>query len=119
MNTRTIAQIIEVPANAPLEQSVAVRKTNEFLSGATLILCLVAALLFIRFYRRTSDRLFLFFAAAFAILGVNRIFFLLIDANNEARTWLYAVRLVAFLLIIYAIVDKNFRRRPTTPDRPS
>jgi len=34
---------------------------------------------------------------------------------DEARTVLYVVRLLAFLLILYAIIDKN--RVPRTPGR--
>jgi len=86
-----------------------------FSMGATCVLLLVAALYFLRFYRKSGDRLFVFFSAAFAILGVNRFFFLIIDAPDEARTVLYVVRLLAFLLILYAIIDKN--RAPRTPGR--
>lgn len=87
-----------------------------FSMGATCVLLLVAALIFTRFYRKSHDRLFLFFAAAFAILGVNRFFFLVIDTQDEASTILYVVRLAAFALILYAIIDKN--RSPRLPGPP-
>jgi len=102
----------------PARQSELVRHTNDVLSGANVALCLVAAILFVRFYRKTSDRLFLFFAAAFGILCLNGIIFQLIDRDDESRTFLYAVRSVAFGLIIYAIVDKNLGRRSSSPSKP-
>jgi hypothetical protein len=81
-----------------------------FLSGVTCALNFVAALLFLRFYHRTSDRLFIYFAAAFALFAINRILFLIINVADEARTSLYAVRLAGFILILCAIFDKNRKR---------
>jgi peptidoglycan/LPS O-acetylase OafA/YrhL len=100
---------------------------HNFSMGVTCALLLVAALIFLRFYRKSGDRLFLFFSAAFAILGVNRMFFVLVDAPDESRTVLYAVRLLAFALILFAIIDKNRRPKLSSPpksaaprqDRPS
>lgn len=88
---------------------------HNFSMGATCALLLVAALVFMRFYRKSGDRLFLFFSAAFGILGVNRFFFVLVHTPDEARTALYVVRLVAFALILYAIIDKNRRPRGAGP----
>jgi hypothetical protein len=82
-----------------------------FLSGMLAAGYLVAAAFFFRFWRQTRDRLFAFFSAAFAILAIQRT--LLIDefALFENQTWSYLLRLFAFLLILYAIVDKNRGRR--------
>jgi hypothetical protein len=86
------------------------KSLHPFMAGSTFALNLVAALLFLRFYRRTRDRLFLFFAAAFAIMGVNRLIFTAaVPADNAQEPLQYVARLVAFLLIIYAIIDKNRR----------
>ena len=46
---------------------------NPFYWGATAMGCLVAALFFFRFYRQSTDRLFLFFALGFTIFGANRL----------------------------------------------
>jgi hypothetical protein len=43
-----------------------------FLSGAVTLGFLVAAAFFLRFWRRTHDRLFLAFAVAFMLLAMNR-----------------------------------------------
>ena len=62
---------------------------------------------FIRFWRKTRDRLFVFFAAAFLPLGVERLAILITSA--ELHSYCYLIRLAAFLLIIFAILDKNRR----------
>jgi hypothetical protein len=79
---------------------------NEFLLGAIVIACGVAGLFFLRFWRKTRDRLFLIFAVAFWTLGGNWLALAFINAD-EVRTWLYAVRLAAFVLILLGIIDKN------------
>ena len=81
-----------------------------FLSGAIFMVCLTIALFFFRFWRRTSDRLFLAFGVAFLLLMVERIVLVAIDASHEFAPYVYLVRLLAFMLIIAAIVDKNRRR---------
>jgi len=83
-----------------------------FLLGVIVTGSLTAAGFFWRFYRQTRDKLFLAFAAAFAIEGVNRTAFLLVDKPNEGSPIIYMVRLVAFLLILGAIVAKNHDASP-------
>lgn len=80
------------------------------LHGGTAMGCLIAALYFYRFWRETRDRLFVLFAVAFAMLGVNRVALGLAHPTVESTPYLYVVRLVAFVLIAYAIVDKNRQR---------
>jgi hypothetical protein len=79
-----------------------------FLLGIIVTTSFVAAAFFWKFYRQTRDTLFLAFAATFTIEGLNRIGFLFIDSPNEGSPAIYAVRLVAFLIILAAIVRKNF-----------
>ena len=78
-----------------------------FLLGIIVSASLVAAAFFWKFWRQTRDTLFLAFAAAFLIEGINRMSFLLLDAPNEGRPAIYVVRLVAFVLLVAAIVRKN------------
>jgi len=78
-----------------------------FLAGAAAFGFLVCSLLFLRFWRRTSDQLFLAFATAFALLGAGQAIQALADLPTEERGALYLVRLTAFLLILMAIVRKN------------
>ncbi|MBM0105495.1 hypothetical protein JM946_12085 [Steroidobacter sp. S1-65] len=78
-----------------------------FFLGVIVTASLTAAGFFWRFYRQTRDTLFLAFAAAFAIEGINRIAFLMVDKPSEGSPVIYSVRLVAFLLLLGAIVAKN------------
>jgi Family of unknown function (DUF5985) len=80
-----------------------------FLLGVVVTSSIVAAAFFYRFWRRTQDRLFLAFAAAFLIEGLNRLSFLFIQSPNEGSPAIYLVRLLAFLIIVMAIVAKNRR----------
>lgn len=78
-----------------------------FISGVLAGGYAVASLFFLRFWRRTRDRLFAWFAASFALLLVQRIALAAAAAADVNTDWLYVVRLLAFVLIIVAIVDKN------------
>ena len=79
---------------------------NQFLLGVLAMASAAVGAFFLRFWRRTHDRLFLIFALAFWLLGLNWLLLAFVQAD-ETRTWLYLLRLVAFCLIIYGIVDKN------------
>ena len=78
-----------------------------FLLGIIVTASFTAAAYFFKFWRQTRDTLFLAFASAFFIEGVNRIGFLFAERPNEAGATIYVVRLVAFLLILGAIIRKN------------
>jgi len=84
----------------------------EFVSGAITTGFLIVSLFFLRFWDRTRDRLFLAFAAAFALLAVNQALVALADVPREDQSWIYLIRLFAFILIIGAIVYKNVGKRP-------
>lgn len=85
------------------------RLLNQFILGAIVMASLAAGLFFLRFYRRTADRLFLMFAIAFWVLGLNWLM-LAFTEQDEVRTALYFLRTLAFVLILIAILDKNRRR---------
>jgi hypothetical protein len=78
-----------------------------FLLGVIVIASLAASLFFLKFWKRTRDSLFLAFGAAFLIEGINRLGFLLVEKPNEGSPAIYIVRLLAFLLILAAIIRKN------------
>lgn len=82
---------------------------NSFLLGALAMGFLASALFFLRFFVRTRDRFFAFFGVAFAIMSVNQLALALFGEDSEYRSWLYLVRFAAFLVILYAIYDKNRR----------
>lgn len=81
------------------------------ISGATTMGYGVCGLFFLRFWSATRDRLFVIFSAAFWVLGIQRLALAVIEPVPEWRTGLYALRLLAFLLILGAIIDKNRARR--------
>jgi hypothetical protein len=87
-------------------------------SGAIAMGFAVAALIFLRFWRDTRDRLFAFFALAFLVLAVNRLGTGLYPEFAERGDHLYWVRFFAFLMILLAIVDKNRTRTPPPPKPP-
>jgi uncharacterized protein DUF5985 len=84
---------------------------NAFLQGGCTLACFVIGLFFLRFWRASRDRLFLFFVAAFWAFAVHWIGLRVLDAADESRHWFYVVRLVAFMSIAIGIVDKNRRNR--------
>lgn len=71
----------------------------------------VAGLLFFRFWRDSADRLFAFFGAAFWLLALSWGMLRFFGVDDEAHPEIYAIRLVAFLLLIAGIVDKNRSRQ--------
>jgi uncharacterized membrane protein len=81
--------------------------TNDLLSGVLLAGYLVASLFFLRFWRKTRDRLFVYFSLAFGVLGLQRLLLALTTGTQEDVTYLYVLRLTAFLLILWAIISKN------------
>jgi hypothetical protein len=89
----------------------------DFLSGAVTLGFLVAATFFLRFWRRTRDRLFIAFAAAFALLALNQVLAAFLGAGDELTPFTYVLRVLGFVLILLAIVDKNISSR--SPRQPS
>jgi Family of unknown function (DUF5985) len=79
----------------------------EFLSGAITMGFLVAAGFFARFWRKTADRLFLAFAVAFLLLALNQAAAQWLGAADERVGYTYLLRVLGFILILGAIVDKN------------
>jgi hypothetical protein len=81
--------------------------TSAFLSGAVTFGYLIGAVFFVRFWRKTSERLFLMFALAFSLLSLNQFLAHWLEVSNEPQSFIYGIRVLAFILIIVAIVDKN------------
>lgn len=79
------------------------------ISGMLTAGFLVIALFFAKFLARTHDRLFAFFAVAFVLLAIERSAFILSTNWVPEPTWLYFIRLAAFLVIAVGVWDKNRR----------
>lgn len=79
----------------------------DFISGMVAFGFLICSLLFLRFWRRTRDELFLAFSLSFTLLGLGQTILALGNIPTEERGSVYLIRLLAFLLILLAIYRKN------------
>ncbi len=86
---------------------------NQLLLGAIAMASFTAGIFFLRFWRNTKDRFFLFFAVAFLIEAANRVGLSLTPINPlpEDLPVFYIVRVIVFGLIITAIADKNWPKK--------
>ena len=83
-----------------------------FVNGALTAGLLVLALFFLKFWRRTNDRFFVYFACAFLLMAFGQAAFAWVGGNSEnTDPFIYVLRLVAFILIVVAIVRKNVQGR--------
>jgi hypothetical protein len=83
-----------------------------FLQGVAAAGAWVSGLFFLRFWRDSRDSLFGFFAAAFWLLALSWTALALFSPTEDARPYVYGLRLIAFALIIAAIIGKNRQPRP-------
>lgn len=86
----------------------------EVLNGITMAMFAAVALFFFKFWRASRDRFFLRFSAAFALISAERFCVLFVDNAFKtvrevpsAGDWTYSLRLIAFLIILFAVYDKN------------
>jgi hypothetical protein len=84
---------------------------NDILTGAIAMASATIAMFFLRFWRNTGDRFFLWFALSFGIEGAHRVYSALAYQDNEATPLHYLIRLLAYGLILWAILEKNLPRR--------
>lgn len=82
---------------------------NLMFLGAIAMANFTASLFFLRFWRHSRDRFFMFFALAFAIEALIRVMLGVIHYSSEQEPLFYLVRLFSYVLIIVAIIDKNRR----------
>jgi hypothetical protein len=82
---------------------------QEMLIGAIAVASFVVGLFFFRFWRSTHDRFFLWFALSFWIEAGNRIALGVLQ-GSELEPVFYLLRVVAYGLIVLAILEKNRKR---------
>jgi hypothetical protein len=82
----------------------------EQLSGALTLAYFVAGIHFLRFWRRTADPLFGFFAVAFWLFSLNQLASSVPIVSNETDGYEYLLRASGFILILIAIVQRNLRK---------
>jgi hypothetical protein len=66
---------------------------------------------FFSFWRRLRERLFLSFGIAFSLLALNQLLLFVLGVADERGNYAYLLRVLAFVLILAAIVEKNVSRR--------
>lgn len=84
---------------------------TNMITGMIAMASLIIGLFFLRFWRNSKDRFFLYFALSFGIEGVHRIVTALMVDEHEDSPLHYLVRLLAYALIIWAILEKNLPAR--------
>lgn len=85
--------------------------TESFLLGVIATGSAAIGIVFLRYWRRTRDQLFLAFGIAFLIEGANRSWLLTQAHPSQATSDYYIVRLLSFLIILAGILRKNYGRR--------
>ena len=80
-----------------------------FLHGALMMGCFVIGLVFLKYWRVSRDRFFVFFAAAFWVFAIGWGVRAFIHSASEHGHLVYVPRLLGFLLILAGIFDKNRR----------
>jgi hypothetical protein len=83
---------------------------NQLLLGAIAMASFVIGAFFLRFWKQSHDRFFLLFALSFGVEGVNRVAQALSASPHEGSLTRYGVRMIAFVLILEAIREKNQSR---------
>lgn len=81
----------------------------QYIHGALVMGCFVVGLKFLKYWAVSRDRFFIFFAAGFLVFALGWGLRTLLPAATEHAHLAYVPRLLAFLLILIAIFDKNRR----------
>jgi hypothetical protein len=87
------------------------RDTADLLTAMTAMASFGVAVFFLRYWHQARERLFLYFALGFALLGANWTILSALSATQGPRHLVYLIRLFGFVLIIVGVVDKNRARR--------
>lgn len=84
---------------------------RQFLWGMLTMATAIASLFFLRYWTLTRERLFAFFSLAFAVMALSWVGLAVVDPAYELRHYVYLIRLLAFIILIIGIIDKNGRER--------
>jgi len=78
-----------------------------FLQGISATAAWASGLFFLRSWRESRDPLFGFFGAAFWLLACSWALLAVFSPTEEARPYVYGLRLVAMLFLIIGMIVKN------------
>jgi uncharacterized membrane protein HdeD (DUF308 family) len=79
-----------------------------FLLGVIATASFTAGAFFLKFWKRSHDIFFLAFVVYFLTEGGIRVALLFFTRPNEGSPWIYVIRLIALILILAAILRKNY-----------
>jgi hypothetical protein len=85
---------------------------TNMLNGAIAMASLVIAMFFLHYWARTRDRFFLLFSLSFFIQCLNRVLMVELPGASESSALFYSIRFFSYLLILFAILDKNRGKYP-------
>lgn len=80
-----------------------------FMTGLIVALSFIAGLQFLKFYRLSHDRFFVWFAGAFWVFAVGWTIRVFDENAGEHAHLVFLPRLIGFVMILIAILDKNRR----------
>jgi hypothetical protein len=78
-----------------------------FLNGAVAMACVAIGAFFMRFWRDSSDRLFLCLAVAFWIFAINYAALGVLPRSDERLPYMFVLRLIGFVAIIAGLILKD------------
>lgn len=79
-----------------------------FLTGAIAMASCIIALFFLRFWRSSRQRFFLYFALSFLVEALHRVYSVWDSTQSEDSPYHYLVRLLSYGLILWAILERNW-----------
>lgn len=86
-----------------------------FLSGIAMATFCASGIFFLKLWKASHDRFFMFFAVGCWLLSLERVVSLFVHGafnpanitEIETSSWVYLMRLLAFVMILIAILEKN------------
>lgn len=89
-----------------------------FFSGIAAASFLMAGVYFLKFWRASRDPFFFRFAMACWLITLERFVLIKLQEGQlsiraplaESHSWVYIIRLLAFALILLAIIDRNRKK---------
>ena len=79
----------------------------EFLSGAVTLGYVIVGAWFLKFWKKTGDRLFVNFAVAFWLFALNQFLTWSLASFEREIRFEYVLRVLGFLVILIGIARKN------------
>ena len=95
-------------------------KYEFFLSGVCMATFAASGLFFFKSWLASRDFFYFYFAIACGLFSFERIVLMVVHdhdhlsgvhAESDQASWIYLIRLIGFLIILFAIIGKNRRAK--------